>query len=197
MNEGPKAVRKKALERYYANPPICKQCGDIINVKEGQKPSEAQSKKFCDHSCSARYSNKDRYDWNEVQAFYDNGNSKHDCVKHFRFKYGAINAAERRGLLRTTRGVELIPLEEMLVENSACDRGSIKARLLKLGILENKCYICGLTKWQGKPIVMRLDHINGMPNDHRLENLRMVCPNCDSQLPTFCGRNKKPASVIQ
>jgi len=80
------------------------------------------------------------------------------------------------------------PLEEVMVENSTYNRGSLKSRLLKQGVLENKCELCDLKEWQGKPIVMRLDHINGVNNDHRRENLRMVCPNCDSQLPTFCGR---------
>lgn len=62
--------------------------------------------------------------------------------------------------------------------------------MLKNEILKNECSICGLSEtWQNKPIVMRLDHINGINNDNHLENLRMVCPNCDSQLPTYGGRN--------
>lgn len=38
---------------------------------------------------------------------------------------------------------------------------------------------------------MRLDHINGIPNDNRKVNLRFICPNCDSQLDTYCGKNTK------
>ena len=45
--------------------------------------------------------------------------------------------------------------------------------------------------WNGKPLVLILDHINGNAEDNRYENLRFVCPNCNSQLPTFTGRNKK------
>ena len=78
------------------------------------------------------------------------------------------------------------------VENGVYNtRSRIKIRLLEDGILEHKCDICGLEgEWNGKPIHMRLDHINGVNNDHRIENLRMICPNCDSQLDTFCGRWK-------
>lgn len=63
-------------------------------------------------------------------------------------------------------------------------------RLKKEGILENKCSVCGIIEWHNKPIVMQLDHINGISSDHRLKNLRMICPNCHSQTDTYCGRNK-------
>lgn len=89
-------------------------------------------------------------------------------------------------------------LEEVMVENSSFDAGGLKRRLLREGILENKCQLCGLEKeWQGKPIVLRLDHINGINDDHRLENLRIICPNCDSQTDTFTGRNKKIRKAIE
>lgn len=82
---------------------------------------------------------------------------------------------------------------EILVENSSFRiNGRTKARLIKDLILNNTCYICKISpEWMGKPLVLRIDHINGIRNDHRVDNLRLVCPNCDSQLPTFCGRNQK------
>lgn len=86
----------------------------------------------------------------------------------------------------------LIPLENYLVENSRASRSSVKSRLLKNGILQNKCSICGLLDiWNGIKIVMVLDHINGVSNDNRIENLRMICPNCNSQQSTFAGRNTR------
>lgn len=89
-----------------------------------------------------------------------------------------------------------IPLDEILVENSTYrNNGNIKKRLFKENLLENRCQICGLSPtWQGKKLVLRLDHINGVNNDHRLENLRMLCSNCDSQTDTFAGRNIKKRS---
>ncbi|WP_395309875.1 HNH endonuclease [Mycobacterium sp. AMU20-3851] len=53
------------------------------------------------------------------------------------------------------------------------------------------CAICGGTNnWQGHPLTLILDHIDGDPTDNRRENLRLVCPNCDSQLPTYKSRNR-------
>ena len=55
---------------------------------------------------------------------------------------------------------------------------------------EYKCSICGLLPvWQNKELTLILDHINGLNNDDRLENLRWVCPNCNMQLPTTNGKN--------
>lgn len=85
-----------------------------------------------------------------------------------------------------------IPTIEILVVNSTWTSSfDLKNRLLKEGFKENKCEICNLQGvWNNKPINMQLDHINGINNDNRLENLRMVCPNCHSQTDTFCGKNK-------
>jgi 5-methylcytosine-specific restriction endonuclease McrA len=86
-----------------------------------------------------------------------------------------------------------IPIEKILVENSSYTNGScLKKRLIKEKLLENKCSECGLdTMWNEKKLVMTMDHINGVNNDHRIENIRLLCPNCNSQQITFAGRNKK------
>lgn len=84
-------------------------------------------------------------------------------------------------------------LEEILVENSPYkSTNSLKWKLLKLGLLENKCYLCNLEPyWNGMDLTLVLDHKNGINNDNRLANLRLLCPNCHSQTPTFAGRNVK------
>ncbi len=82
------------------------------------------------------------------------------------------------------------PMEKVLIEGSKYSRTNLKKRLLEDKLLENKCSVCGLMPdWNGKRLVMVLDHINGIPNDNRLENLRFLCPNCNSQTKTFAGRN--------
>jgi 5-methylcytosine-specific restriction endonuclease McrA len=60
---------------------------------------------------------------------------------------------------------------------------------LKAGTLKNVCYECGISKWFGETLALHLDHMNGLANNHRFENLRMLCPNCHSQTETFAGRN--------
>jgi hypothetical protein len=79
---------------------------------------------------------------------------------------------------------------EIFVENSTYNRSNIKKRALAEGLLREECYECGQKSvWMEKPLVLILDHINGVNNDHRPENLQMLCPNCNSQTDTFAGRN--------
>ena len=54
-----------------------------------------------------------------------------------------------------------------------------------------RCAICGIDdKWHGVTLALIVDHVNGDATDDRRENLRLICPNCDSQLPTFKARNR-------
>jgi hypothetical protein len=89
------------------------------------------------------------------------------------------------------------PISEILVENSTYNTTNLKDRLYKEGLKERKCEICGQgEEWNGKHMSLILDHINGISNDHRLDNLRIVCPNCNATLETHCRgaykKNKKP-----
>lgn len=82
--------------------------------------------------------------------------------------------------------------EEVFTQNAKCDRTVLKKHLIQIGRTPNKCEICGMKPiWNGKPLTLTLDHINGINNDNRLNNLRWICPNCDSQTPTYKGRNVK------
>jgi Zn finger protein HypA/HybF involved in hydrogenase expression len=84
----------------------------------------------------------------------------------------------------------IIPLENVLVENSNYNRCNLKRRLIKQGLLKEECSKCKLGPlWQGERLILVMDHINGVNNDNRLENLRLLCPNCNSQTDTFAGRN--------
>ena len=90
-----------------------------------------------------------------------------------------------------------VPLEDVLVEGSNYNRYYLKRRLIQAGLVDNVCAVCKCQpEWRGKPLLLVLDHINGVRDDNRIENIRLLCPNCDSQSPTYCGRNKKPGKLM-
>jgi Zn finger protein HypA/HybF involved in hydrogenase expression len=86
-------------------------------------------------------------------------------------------------------------LNEILIKDSPVGKKrstGIKKRLLEEGILKEECIECGQSNiHNGKNLVLQLDHINGINDDYRIENLRILCPNCHSQTKTFAGRNIK------
>lgn len=84
------------------------------------------------------------------------------------------------------------PLEEILVKDSSYSRASLKKRLWISGLKPRFCELCGQDElWRGLPMGLILDHINGVRDDNRLKNLRIVCPNCAATLDTHCGRKNQ------
>jgi len=80
--------------------------------------------------------------------------------------------------------------DEIFSENSTVHQSTLRRHYLEL-YPNDKCSICGNSKiWRGQELSMILDHINGSNHDNRIENLRWVCPNCNSLLPTTGSRNK-------
>ena len=131
------------------------------------------------------------YDWALIQKQHDSGKRCADLIKEHGFSGSTWTNAIRKGKLIARPRCPAQPVENWLIENSPHNRTSIKRKLLKAGLLINKCYECGSDpSWNGKMLVLQIDHKNGKRLDYRLTNLQLLCPNCHSQTVNFAGRNK-------
>lgn len=134
---------------------------------------------------------KPTYDWKAIQRYADEGHTVRDCSKKFGFHPSSWSVAVAGGLIRAKPKEQPLPLYLRIYgAHEEPSHHNIKKRLLREGFLGNKCAVCGYPPlWEGKSLVLILDHINGNRRDFRLSNLRLVCPNCGSQLETFGSRN--------
>lgn len=157
------------------------------------------------------YKNKNKMikvDYDELLKCIENSNTMREASEKLGLKFSTFKRkAIKYGLYNPNQGRKGIKREEYEDENIRISldkilngefpfysRHNLKKRLLNKGIKENKCEICGISEWMGKELVCELDHIDGNSQNHRLENLRMICPNCHSQTPTHSSkkiRNKK------
>lgn len=81
-------------------------------------------------------------------------------------------------------------LKDILIKDSKWTQTNrLKGRLFEEGLKEKICENCRLDIWQDKPIPLEIDHSNGIRNDNRIENLKILCPNCHALTPTYRGRN--------
>lgn len=98
----------------------------------------------------------------------------------------------QRGLGIIKKSGQKIPIEEIIFEGKhpSYQTNKLKNRLISEGHKKNKCEECQLeNKWNDKPIIMELDHIDGDRTNHLFENLKILCPNCHSQTKTYRGKN--------
>jgi 5-methylcytosine-specific restriction endonuclease McrA len=168
----------------------------IALLKKGRKYTEIVEEVGCSKSVIAYHANriglskfrKGKYDWQVVQEYINEGHTVKTTIRYFGMSTRTWLKATRAGDVKPL-GQQIIPIEELLSENSHHSRVHAKARLLKEGLLKALCYECGISDWRGKPLSLQIDHINGNSKDWRLENLRILCPNCHSQTETYCGKN--------
>ena len=188
------SIYKQRRKKY------CKECGKEITSK--------YAKIFCSSSCAATFNNKLRerkHKENIVKPKpikktkpIKKPNIKHkfekicqECGKEF---LGSTANAKYCSNQCIAKGRHKEQYKNFLENNEKFCRGNYVPKNFKEFFLQeqdNKCAICGCEPiHNGKPLVFVLDHINGDASDNRRENLRLVCPNCDSQLDTFKSKNK-------
>lgn len=126
----------------------------------------------------------------EVEPYGGNYDTFRKAVKHFNIDishFEGQSLSSKKLLGRRKK----IPLDQLLVRNSTYQSNKLRLRLLEDGIFSHQCSICNLVEWCGMPIPLELDHIDGDNHNNELVNLRLLCPNCHSQTPTYRGKNIK------
>ena len=92
-------------------------------------------------------------------------------------------------------GTTQLSKENVFKINSSIANSRVRTIIERESLVPRQCAICNLADiWQDKPLKLQLDHINGINNDNRLENLRFLCPNCHTQTDTFGSKNKAHTS---
>lgn len=105
--------------------------------------------------------------------------------KDFRGKSAIVEKTEQN----------VVDPKELFCKDSKHARCVLRRAIISENLIPYKCAICGITEWQGKNLSLELDHINGINNDNRLENLRFLCPNCHSQTVTYGSKNQKITEI--
>jgi|LakMenE18May11ns_1017448.scaffolds.fasta_scaffold9246019_1 Zn finger protein HypA/HybF involved in hydrogenase expression len=138
----------------------------------------------------------------EIKLAYDKYDTLHQASAELKMTTVSLwRRAKKIGLAWKDKNFkpeqQKIPLNEIIEgKHPYYQTLKLKKRLLKEGVKENKCDICGIIDWNNIELSMQLDHIDGDSHNHKLDNLRMVCPNCHSQTNTYCGKNKKIKAEI-
>ena len=124
---------------------------------------------------------------------------KYDTYKKYAIEYGCfVKNPSGKGTKKTTPSSKKIPIDQILLGNYPEYQSSkLRPRLIEEKIFEHKCYSCGFSEWLGGAIPLELEHKNGISNDHRLDNLTLLCPNCHALTDTYRGKNTKLARMVK
>lgn len=119
------------------------------------------------------------FPWEEINNKWLEGETRTALKAEYKIYQDAWDAARWRGDI----GARAVRIPH--------NRGSLKKLLIASGVPE-ECSVCSLPpEWHGKPLRLQLDHIDGNTFNDEMWNLRLICPNCHTQTPTFTGRNTK------
>ncbi len=162
--------KKDRIARYLLSPVHCKECNTVLDYN-------SRRKSFCGHSCSAKYNNKKKriiVTWS-CKACNKEHNTLNYKVKQYCNQTCKSNA-DRQATF------------QKLLDGKLVWRDMIRNALIwKFG---RTCSGCGQSEWQGHPIPIEVDHIDGNAGNNKYENLRLLCPNCHGITVTWKGKNK-------
>ena len=165
-------------KEYEGNPKKCFHCKKKL-------PYEKRRSKFCNSSCSASHNNK---------GVRRHGGWSGNCLNCQKSLTGRRKDYCNKECLSEKRHRDWIGSWLNGDESGVCGgKYQATSKHVYRWLRETqglKCSICGIEEWNGKPVPLVLDHIDGDALNTSPENVRFVCRNCDGQLPTFCGKNK-------
>ena len=153
---------------------------------------KTKNPKFCCRSCGVSYNNRIKPKRQKQTRYFK-------CL-HCKKKTEFNTNAPRKYCSQTCRITHKREKSDSLIEEKGnFGNGhyhNVRIRKYFMRKYGNNCMICGQSgdNWNGKPITLIVDHINGKSNNNRLDNLRIICPNCDCQLPTYKAKNKGNSS---
>lgn len=164
---------QERIAKYEENPIPCKECSGPISYK-----SKQYGNAFCCSSCSATYNNRHR----------EYGKLKNKCIDC------GTNVTKKSVRCRSCHHKQRKITDVELVK---CDGRRRRLLISQNGAI---CEVCKNTKWMGIDIPLELDHIDGDHRNNSKSNLRIICPNCHAQTPTYKGKNKgrgRPLRMIR
>ena len=146
----------------------CVECGNTTS-----------NPKFYSRSCSAVYNNRENH-WRDVQDRRAPIGTCLHCDKQLEKAQKVYCSIQCQQEYRTA---QLIAHWKVT--------GKLSKKVVKRYLAEKRegCWECGISSWNGKELVLELEHIDGNSENNREENLSLLCPNCHSQTPTYKGRN--------
>lgn len=150
---------------------------ECLHCKTSFEAKKGDPKKFCNQSCSASYNNSRK------TSKYAGKICQH-CNKEYQSanpKFCSHKCA--------TDNVAKKSMEQYVTTWTAAPQSSLPKKYI-IATKGYKCEVCGISDWQGKPISLQLDHIDGNADNNHEDNLRLLCPNCHSQTDTFGAKNK-------
>ncbi len=127
-----------------------------------------------------------------ISCGYKSNNNKNSLQIIKKLDNFAINYDD---LIKTKSTFKTYTTEEVFCKKSSYTGKLLYGRIIKDFNWEVECNICKLKEWLGEPINIEVDHINGINDDHSIDNLQFLCPNCHAQTSNYKGKNKKSTKI--